>query len=67
MTGDQATFLADQMVDLMQGEFPATCKVIAAVKDDTRDYKPDPKSRSAWDVARRGTTESRRGSVQDRG
>jgi uncharacterized damage-inducible protein DinB len=51
MTGDQATFLAEQMVNLMQGEFPATCKVLAAVKDDTRDYKPDPKSRSAWEVA----------------
>ena len=52
MTGDQAKFLAEQMVNLMQGEFPATCKVIAAVKDDTRDYKPDPKSRSAWELAR---------------
>lgn len=51
MTGEQATFLAEQMVGLMEGEFPATCKVLAAVKDETRDYKPDPKSRSAWDVA----------------
>ena len=39
------------MVTLMEGEFPATCKVLAAVKDETRDYKPDPKSRSAWEVA----------------
>ncbi len=51
MTGDQAVFLAEQMVNGMQGEFPSTCKVLAAVKDDTRDYKPDPKSRSAWEVA----------------
>lgn len=51
MTGEQATFLAEQMVGLMEGEFPATCKVLAAVKDETRDYKPDPKSRSAWEVA----------------
>jgi uncharacterized damage-inducible protein DinB len=51
MTGEQATFLAEQMVTLMQDEFPATCKVLAAVKDGTRDYKPDPKSRSAWEVA----------------
>jgi uncharacterized damage-inducible protein DinB len=51
MTSDQATFLAGQMVDLMREEFPATCKVLAAVKDDTRDYKPDPKSRSAWELA----------------
>jgi uncharacterized damage-inducible protein DinB len=51
MTGEQATFLAEQMVNLMRGELPATFKVLAAVKDDTRDYKPDPKSRSAWEVA----------------
>jgi len=51
MTGEQATFLAEQMVGLMEGEFPATCKVLAAVKNETRDYKPDQKSRSAWDVA----------------
>jgi uncharacterized damage-inducible protein DinB len=51
MTSDQASFLAGQMVELMRGEFPATSKVLAAVKDDTRDYKPDPKSRSAWELA----------------
>ena len=51
MTPDQATFLVQQYAQLMQGEFPATCKVLAAVKDDTRDYKPDAKSRSAWEVA----------------
>jgi uncharacterized damage-inducible protein DinB len=32
-------------------EFPATCQVLAAVKDDNRDYKPDPKSRTAWQLA----------------
>lgn len=52
MTGDQATFFAEQMVNLMQGEFPKTCQVIGAVKDETRDFKPDPKSRSAWDLAK---------------
>jgi uncharacterized damage-inducible protein DinB len=51
MTPDQATFLATQYAQLMQGEHPATCKVLAAVKDDTRDYKPDAKSRSAWELA----------------
>ena len=34
-----------------EGEFKATCQVIAAVKDDKRDYRPDPKSRSAWELA----------------
>ncbi len=51
MTPEQATFLAQQYVQLMQGEFPATCKVLKAVKDETRDYKPDAKSRSAWELA----------------
>ena len=51
MTPEQATFLAQQYAQLMQGEFPATCKVLAAVKDDTRNYKPDDKSRSAWELA----------------
>ncbi|MGD9906038.1 MAG: DinB family protein [Vicinamibacterales bacterium] len=51
MTPEQATFLVQQYTQLMQGEFPATCKVLAAVKDDSRDYKPDAKSRSAWELA----------------
>jgi uncharacterized damage-inducible protein DinB len=51
MTPEQATFLVQQYTQLMQGEFPATCKVLAAVKDDTRNYKPDDKSRSAWELA----------------
>jgi uncharacterized damage-inducible protein DinB len=51
MTPEQATFLVQQYAQLMQGEFPATCKVLAAVKDDTRNYKPDDKSRSAWELA----------------
>ena len=32
-------------------EFPATCQVLAAVKDDNRHYKPDAKSRTAWELA----------------
>ncbi len=51
MTPEQASFLAQQYVQLMHGEFPATCKVLAAVKDDNRNYKPDDKSRTAWQVA----------------
>ena len=51
MTPELAQFLAEQLTNLMQGEFPATCKVLAAVKDTTRDYRPDAKSRSAWELA----------------
>jgi uncharacterized damage-inducible protein DinB len=36
---------------LWQGEFTATTQVLEAVKDDTRDYKPDAKSRTAWELA----------------
>ncbi|HKH73232.1 MAG TPA: DinB family protein [Vicinamibacterales bacterium] len=36
---------------LWEEEFPATCQVLAAVKDDNRDYKPHPKSRTAWQLA----------------
>ncbi len=51
MTSDQAKFLAAQFATVMEGEFPATCKVLAAVKDDARDYRPDEKSRTAWELA----------------
>ncbi len=51
MTGEQATFLAEQLVNLMYGECAATNKVLGAVKDETRDYRPDPKSRTAWELA----------------
>ena len=51
MTSEQAKAAADLMTVVWEGEFPATCKVLAAVKDDNRGYKPDPKSRTAWDLA----------------
>jgi uncharacterized damage-inducible protein DinB len=50
MNADQAKFLAEFYANTMQGEFPATCKVLAAVPDDKRDYKPDSKSRNAWEL-----------------
>ena len=50
MTADQARVLVDFVTKLWEGEFPATCKVLAAVPDSRRDYKPDDKSRSAWDL-----------------
>jgi uncharacterized damage-inducible protein DinB len=49
VTSDQATAAA--MAALWEREFPATAQVIAAVKDDNRGYKPDPKSRTAWELA----------------
>jgi uncharacterized damage-inducible protein DinB len=51
MNTEQAKAAADAMAALWEGEFAATSQVLAAVKDDNRAYKPDPKSRSAWDLA----------------
>ena len=51
MTPDQGKAAADMLATVWEGEFPATCAVIAAVKDDNRGYKPDAKSRSAWELA----------------
>lgn len=51
MNAEQAVFLAEFMTGVWQGEHPATCKVLAAVPDDRRDYRPDPKSRTAWELA----------------
>ena len=51
MNAEQAKAAADMMTTVWEGEFPATCQVLAAVKNDNRDYKPDAKSRSAWELA----------------
>lgn len=50
MDAKQAVFLADQFASLWEAEFPATCAVLEAVPDTGRDYKPDAKSRSAWEL-----------------
>jgi uncharacterized damage-inducible protein DinB len=52
MTGDQAKFYAEQLVATMRQEMKTTTKVLAAVNNDKRDFRPDPKSRSAWELAR---------------
>jgi len=51
MTAEQSKATGEAMATLWEGEFPATAQVLAAVKDDNRDYKPDAKSRTAWDLA----------------
>ena len=43
MDAAQARALMEFMTKLWEGEFPATCKVLAAVPDGKRDYKPDDK------------------------
>ena len=51
MTPAEAKAATDVIAAMWQGEHRATCEVLAAVKDDTRNYKPDPKSRTAWELA----------------
>ncbi len=51
MNAEQVKAAADMLATVWEKEFPATCQVLAAVKDDNRGYKPDPKSRSAWELA----------------
>jgi uncharacterized damage-inducible protein DinB len=51
MDQTQAQFLAQCLCKLWEGEFPATCKVLAAVPDDKHSYRPDEKSRTAWELA----------------
>ena len=51
MNPEHAKAAADMLATVWEGEFPATCQVLAAVKNDNRDYKPDAKSRTAWQLA----------------
>jgi uncharacterized damage-inducible protein DinB len=49
MTADQATAVMNMMTGLIESEAPATRKVIRAITKG--DYKPDEKSRTAWEIA----------------
>ena len=51
MNADQATAIVELLTGTIQQEGVATRKVLAAVPAGNRDYKPDPKSRSAWELA----------------
>jgi uncharacterized damage-inducible protein DinB len=50
MTAEQATAIVQLLTGTIEGEGAATRKVLAAIPNGNRDYKPDPKSRSAWDL-----------------
>jgi len=41
----------DLMLHGLQQEMQTTKRVIAAIPDARRDYRPDPKARTAWDLA----------------
>jgi uncharacterized damage-inducible protein DinB len=51
MNAEQAKLLVEYFANLWEGELPATAKVLRNVPDGRRDYKPDDKSRTAWELA----------------
>jgi uncharacterized damage-inducible protein DinB len=51
MTAEQARALVDVLTTTIEQESAATRKTIAAVPNENRNYKPDPKSRTAWELA----------------
>jgi uncharacterized damage-inducible protein DinB len=51
MNAEQAKFLTEYLAGLIERESAATAKVLAAVPDTGKDYKPDTKSRTAWQLA----------------
>ena len=52
MNADQAKFLAEHYAAMIENEIPTTARVVSAVGRGDGDYKPDPKSRSALQLAR---------------
>ena len=51
MNVEQATAIVQLLTGTIEGEGATTRKVLTAVPKGNRDYKPDPKSRSAWELA----------------
>ena len=51
MTADQAKAISDYFAIMSDKECANTLKVLRAVPNDRRDYKPDEKSRAAWKLA----------------
>lgn len=51
MNAEQAKLLVDYFARLWEGELAATTKVLRNVPDQRRDYRPDDKSRTAWELA----------------
>jgi uncharacterized damage-inducible protein DinB len=51
MNAEQARAIVAAVTGSLESESKATRKVIAAVPAGNRDYKPDAKSRTAWEIA----------------
>jgi uncharacterized damage-inducible protein DinB len=51
MNADAAKAIVDFLTSSMENESKTTTAVLAAVPDSGHGYKPDPKSRTAWELA----------------
>jgi uncharacterized damage-inducible protein DinB len=51
MNAEKARAVAETVGLQLQNEWMVTYKVIAAIPEEKRDYKPEPNSRSAWELA----------------
>lgn len=51
VTQEFALTYRNLMLHTLTEEMETTCKVFAAIPDSRRDYRPDPKARTAWDLA----------------
>jgi uncharacterized damage-inducible protein DinB len=51
MTANEAKAISDYFAGMFDRECANTLKVLRAVPNDRRDYKPDEKSRTAWELA----------------
>ncbi|HST11566.1 MAG TPA: DinB family protein, partial [Terriglobales bacterium] len=50
VTPEFATAYRDMMLAGMANETTTTSKVLAAIPDNCRDYRPDPNARTAWEL-----------------
>src|ERR1700693_353951 len=51
VTTDFALGYRDMMLQSLANEVKITKKVLSAIPEDKRDYRPDPHARSAWELA----------------
>ena len=52
MNPEQAKFLAQTLGQQLQAEWMTTYKVLSAIPEDKKDWKPETNSRTAWEIAR---------------
>ena len=51
ITAEFATSYREMMLQNLANEFATTRRVLAAIPEEKRDYRPDPHARTAWELA----------------